>query len=113
MKAKAIEKYRAQLQALLDRLDSEVSQIAETVRADARPPGEHDRVVSEATDKELVLEQNEEELRRQVVDALQRIEKGEFGVCTWCGAEISRERLDALPYAALCIDCERKRESAG
>jgi RNA polymerase-binding protein DksA len=37
--------------------------------------------------------------------ALQRLAAGRFGICTVCGEQIERDRLDALPYAATCISC--------
>jgi DnaK suppressor protein len=40
--------------------------------------------------------------------ALARIEAGTFGTCTNCGKPIAAERLEALPWAAWCIDCQRK-----
>ena len=44
----------------------------------------------------------------ELVDAaLARIEAGTFGTCTNCGKPIAPERLEALPWAALCIDCQR------
>jgi DnaK suppressor protein len=42
--------------------------------------------------------------------ALQRIEDGTYGTCTRCGGEIGHERLEALPYAELCIECKRAAE---
>jgi DnaK suppressor protein len=42
--------------------------------------------------------------------ALKRIEEGTYGVCVTCGAQISPERLEAMPWATLCIDCKRKEE---
>jgi len=42
--------------------------------------------------------------------ALERIEKGEFGNCISCGAEISRDRLEAVPHVRLCINCKSKEE---
>ena len=42
--------------------------------------------------------------------ALERIEKGEFGNCINCGAEISRDRLEAVPHVRLCIECKSKEE---
>lgn len=37
--------------------------------------------------------------------ALQRIERGDYGLCTRCGKEISPKRLEAMPEALTCIDC--------
>ena len=42
--------------------------------------------------------------------AFLRLEKGTFGVCQSCGEEIDSARLEALPYAEQCIDCQRKLE---
>ena len=39
--------------------------------------------------------------------ALARIEDGTYGTCTNCGKEIALARLDAQPWASLCIDCAR------
>ena len=44
--------------------------------------------------------------------ALQRIEKGEYGDCVACGAEILPERLDLLPFAPLCRKCANERADA-
>lgn len=43
---------------------------------------------------------------RDVDDALQKIEDGDYGICEDCGREIPRERLLALPQARLCMDCQ-------
>ncbi len=42
--------------------------------------------------------------------AILRLEKGTYGVCQSCGEEIDGARLEALPYAEQCIDCQRKLE---
>jgi DnaK suppressor protein len=39
-------------------------------------------------------------------NALARIDAGEYGVCQQCGKLIPRERLRALPQAALCVACK-------
>ncbi len=44
-------------------------------------------------------------------EALQRIERGTFGVCRICNGEIGRARLEAVPTATQCIDCKSKREN--
>jgi DnaK suppressor protein len=56
----------------------------------------------------LGLLENEAQVLAEVNDALARIERGTFGRCENCGREISRERLEALPYARYCIHCARK-----
>jgi DnaK suppressor protein len=46
----------------------------------------------------------------QIDLALAKIEDGTYGVCEDCGDHISFERLEALPFAVLCIDCKKRRE---
>lgn len=57
-----------------------------------------------------VLEQLEDQLT-DVNKALIRIDEGTYGNCTNCGQPIQAERLEALPQAELCIDCQRKEGS--
>jgi RNA polymerase-binding transcription factor DksA len=52
---------------------------------------------------------HEEYRLRQINEALERLRLGTYGQCTFCGKEIGAERLEALPYAGLCIDCENSR----
>ena len=58
-----------------------------------------------------LLDQLEDRLG-EVKKALKRIDEGMYGICTNCGKTILPERLEALPYAELCIECQRK-ERAG
>ncbi len=53
-----------------------------------------------------------QQLLNQVNAALARIEAGTYGKCTNCGRPIQPARLRALPYVALCIDCQTKSEMA-
>ena len=47
----------------------------------------------------------------QVTDALERIASGSYGVCIACENAISLKRLAAIPWAALCLECQRIAES--
>ncbi len=46
----------------------------------------------------------------QAEQALARLREGTYGVCQECGQAIDPERLEALPAAVLCVDCQRKAE---
>jgi RNA polymerase-binding transcription factor len=48
--------------------------------------------------------------QRWVNRALTKMELGTYGVCERCGNPIPLERLEALPWAILCVDCARKGE---
>ena len=58
-----------------------------------------------------LLEQLEDQLA-EVNKALKRIDEGTYGICTNCGKNILPERLEALPSAELCIDCQRQEGTA-
>jgi len=63
-------------------------------------------------DREMAttLEDNSTHVLSEIDAALQRIEDGTFGLCSRCGEQIDIERLQALPWATLCIEDKRKQE---
>ncbi len=67
---------------------------------------------TETYDRELdyTLEENSEHVLADIDAALKRIETGTYGTCTSCGKDIGEERLEARPWATLCIGCQRERE---
>ncbi|MBX3320170.1 MAG: TraR/DksA family transcriptional regulator [Nitrospira sp.] len=49
--------------------------------------------------------------RRQSIDeALTRLHEGTYGICAECGIEISERRLQAVPFAKLCVECQSRAE---
>ena len=48
----------------------------------------------------------------QVTEALERLVAGNYGVCIACENAISLKRLAALPWAALCLECQQSAESS-
>lgn len=69
-------------------------------------------IATETVDREIdyTLEEHDERLLGEIDAALKRIEDGTYGTCVNCGAQISPDRLEAMPWATLCIDCKRKEE---
>jgi RNA polymerase-binding protein DksA len=63
-------------------------------------------------ERDLSLSENVKDLLKRVDEALERIEEGSYGICEMCGLQIPEERLQALPYANLCISCKTKEEKA-
>ncbi len=77
--------------------------------------GSGDHLADSATDtfmRELDegLEENAEHILQEIETALRRIDDGTYGVCVACGRPIGEERLEAVPYATLCIDDKREQE---
>ena len=57
--------------------------------------------------RDLALRDRNEQHLAAVDAALARLDDGTYGTCVRCGRPIAPERLDALPWAAHCIDCQR------
>ena len=57
--------------------------------------------------RDLALRDRDQQHLDAIDAALARIDSGTYGHCSACGGVIAPERLDALPWAALCIDCQR------
>ncbi len=49
----------------------------------------------------------------RIENALQRMREGNYGVCEECSCNIPMARLNALPYATMCIKCQREAERDG
>lgn len=71
-------------------------------------------VASATLDREIdySLGDNSEQVLAEIDAALKRIDDGIYGICTKCGREIAPERLEARPWAALCIEDARSSERA-
>jgi DnaK suppressor protein len=66
---------------------------------------------TDTVDREIdsTLEENAGQVLAEIDAALQRIEDGTYGTCGACGRPIGEARLEALPWARLCIDDARKQ----
>ncbi len=53
----------------------------------------------------------EQKLVYEIDDALRRIKEGEYGICPTCEKLIAQKRLKAIPYAKLCINCQKDEEA--
>ena len=60
--------------------------------------------------KDLGLQDARRLLRGKIDEALERIDRGDYGSCMICGQEIPRGRLEALPYAVNCLHCQEELE---
>jgi DnaK suppressor protein len=74
---------------------------------------EEEAVDLQETDVEQAILDNEKALLAEVQQALARIENGTYGICTNCGQPISEKRLEAIPWASLCVTCEPEPGSEG
>jgi DnaK suppressor protein len=58
----------------------------------------------------LAVSENESRQLQMVDEALQRIEDDEYGVCQNCSKDIQTKRLQAIPWARYCLNCQELLE---
>ena len=119
-KAPVLDKFlEGQLQALTEERATYLHQ-AESLQAEAdsltedREPGdvqfdeesgEGDTLAVER-ERDLALSAQARAAIEQIDRAIEKIHDGSYGKCDSCGTAIPKERLRALPYAALCVKCK-------
>jgi RNA polymerase-binding protein DksA len=69
-------------------------------------------VASDDIDRKMIEAIGSQELKRlKLIDsALTRIKQGKYGLCMKCGKRIPQNRLEAIPYALMCIECKTLEE---
>jgi RNA polymerase-binding protein DksA len=108
-----LKKQREQLEVEYKRLTEELAQLANNAssaeeRREGSPFGKREEEATETLEleKRLALENRVRQEMAKVEHALDKIKKGTYGLCDNCGKSINPERLEALPQAALCLDCK-------
>ena len=113
MKKNQMESLRKMLQeqkqSLLEKVKTNVSTSKEDLPNEVRDSAD---AASDYYERELAWGLSETERMRlqEVEDALERIDGGSYGKCEGCGAQIAPPRLEALPFAKLCLECQAKEE---
>ena len=102
-----LEPMRAGLLAERDRLREEIGEAI--VAPGQMTYGSQAAAASQvfAQQRDLALRDRAEAQLVLVDEALARFDAGTFGRCVRCGGPIARDRLEALPWAARCIECQR------
>jgi RNA polymerase-binding protein DksA len=79
---------------------------------EAMDPKDLADVASDDIDRKMIEALGSQELKRlgTIDSALTRIKQGKYGLCMKCGKKIPHERLEALPYALMCIECKTAEE---
>ncbi len=69
-------------------------------------------VASDDVDRKMIEALGSQDIKRlrAIESALVRIQQGRYGSCMKCSKRIPQERLVALPYAVLCIECQKNEE---
>lgn len=113
------ERFRRRLTSERERVAREIDFLEGELADPSQDPTEerpHRQHMAEAAayamerEMDLTLEENARSLLARIDHALEKLDRGTYGVCDSCGGAIGVGRLRAAPHAALCIDCQRLRE---
>jgi DnaK suppressor protein len=113
MKNQDIEYFTKLLTERLDNLLAEANETVSGMTGEiALFPDPTDRASLEA-DRSFLLRIRDREWKLivKIREALERIDKGTYGICETCGSEIPIKRLNARPVTTQCIDCKTKEEA--
>ena len=104
---------RAQLESEHKRLTEELDKVQTSAssseeRREGSPFGKREEEATETLEleKRLALENRIRQEISGIGHALEKFEKGTYGLCDNCGQPIAPERLEALPQATLCVNCK-------
>ena len=106
MKTKLMEQKKTLLDSLADQSE-DMKNLVKTVDS-----GDEADVAADVIDRQLLTSIGTQDAIRlqQIENALDRINQDKYGRCIKCGKEIPEERLEALPYALMCIQCASAEE---
>ena len=113
MTATRYKNIQDQLQKEHERLASELNSVQTSAssseeRREGSPFGKREEEATETLEleKRLTLENRIRQEMAAVEHALEKFDKGTYGLCDNCGQPIPAERLEALPQASLCMNCK-------
>ncbi len=121
MNKKELKKFKDQLELVRKKISGDLDHIEKDTLNKSQRDASGDLsgysfhmadVATDNYDRELNLDlaSTEQKILNDIDDALRRIEDGSYGECEICEAKISAKRLNAMPYAKLCIKCKEEEE---
>lgn len=112
---------KAFLKQAKERLEEMKAQVLSGIRNDLKEGREGQKddgmdtydVATEERDREISLLMSDRDRQKlgAIEEALERIESGSYGICDSCEEEIPVERLKAMPFTRLCVQCQSEREN--
>ena len=113
MEKKRLDQYRKrllerkeQLQEIVSKLEQDGREADEEIANDVA-----DKATNSYTKEFLFKKSNDDRFIMQLIqEALERMDSGEYGACVACGGEMQPKRLEAVPWARHCIECQEKQE---
>lgn len=117
MEALNIEKFRKKLieekarilkmvQDMDDNLDYNADRPGQSELADYDQHPADDGTETFEKEKDISVRDSWRDVLGRIDEAIGKIDRGTYGCCDRCGAVISKERLNVMPYAIFCVDCQ-------
>ena len=114
MKERDLVKIEERLMERKAVLEKELALLQESKKVDGDVQDTGDQVLSaELENVTLSFQDNEFQEYKMILKALERIKKGDYGLCTDCGQMISEKRLSSYPNATRCVVCQEAAEESG
>jgi len=113
MDKRKVKTYRDKLLARRESLFSQVTEAEMSSRErDLEATQDPADMAANAYTKELLISMsaNDRKLLQLIDEALERVERGEYGECVNCGEPLAEKRLDAVPWARYCLKCQDLQE---
>ncbi len=112
-----IEKYRRMLAEERARICDEIDAVERDIGRDDVDGGQNEQAdydqhpADAATDtfvkeRDIAIRDSFRDVIGRIDEAVGKIERGTYGSCDRCGAEIPKARLDAVPHALYCLECQ-------
>jgi RNA polymerase-binding protein DksA len=106
------EEIRALLLKIREAVSGQISGLTDEARTERHTASTEEDGTDEF-DREFALQlaSTKQDSLFEIDEALQRIEKGTYGVCEHCGGHIGKARIKALPFVRMCVQCQSEVET--
>jgi RNA polymerase-binding transcription factor len=112
MNTRDLTRLRAVLTARREQLQTTLCRIQQELRGTTSVHADSADQAVASYDKNTLHQQSEQASRQLLLldEALRRINAGDYGECVMCGTDIAIARLEAIPWARYCVDCQQMQE---
>jgi len=111
-----LDEFRQLLEARREELEAQMSsgdEATKPVILDQQSVGRVSRIDAiQQQQMAIANQQQAAQILQRIELGLQRIERGEYGLCLQCAEPIALARLQAQPFASLCLDCQAASETS-
>ncbi len=114
MNSEKLPSYLSKLQEIRNNLLGDVKKTFQTSQEETlEPQADIADGAAQAYTNELMTSLGEQDWQKlkQVDEALEKINRGDYGICSTCSKPIPEARLDVMPFAKFCVECMSEHEN--